>query len=328
MATLTNLHEPSGADDDGLYLGPAPPERRRAALAQLLTGRPREDDPAVAHFERFAADQKLDTRQVWAACKGGPSGRMLASVLIVPNAGATAMLFPGSAAGWLDHGVAVRLIRKACESPALAGVRVVQALLDTGQVLEAQVLERAGLQRLAKLVYMQCPADRRNHRIALPATLGRVPVTVYRGMEGHHDRFCTAIQASYEDTRDCPGLLGLRPIEQVVVGHRATGKYLPALWHAFFDEHDAPVAALLLAEAHQGAAHEVVYLGVSKPYRGRGIGGQLMAYALSETTRRGGGRLYLAVDDRNEPAVRLYHGLGFRATARKAAFILPCAPTA
>lgn len=324
MASLTDIPAAPLPGGDGLYLGPVPGHRRGMALAQLLTGRPREDDPAVAHFEQFARDQGLDTRGVWVACTGSAEGKILASVLLVPNAGATAMLFPGSSAGWRDPQAAIRLIREVCQSPITRGVRVVQSLLDTGQVIESRALERAGLTRLAKLVYMQRPANPREHRVARPTTLGGAEVACYGGEEANRARVCEAVLASYEDTQDCPGLLGLRPIEMVVEGHRATGRFHASLWHAFFDAEDRPVAALLLAEVAQGGAHEVVYLGVSKPYRGRGIGGQLMAYALSESTRRGGSRVFLAVDDRNDPAVRLYHGLGFRATARKVAFIMPC----
>ncbi|MEM9415562.1 MAG: GNAT family N-acetyltransferase [Planctomycetota bacterium] len=323
MASLNDLAHPGSKGNDGLFLGRAPRERRRAALAQLLTGRPREDDPAVTHFEQFAQDQGLNTQGIWVACAGGPQGRILAAALVVPNAGATAMLFPGSAAGWHDHDIARRLIQLACSPDENPGVLVVQSLLDPGQVLEGRVLEQAGLTKLAKLVYMQCATDSRDHRIGLPSSLARVAVRAYRGEDAQMDRFHRAVAASYEDTLDCPGLLGLRPIEQVVAGHRATGRFSPALWHAFYDAEDRPVAVLLLAEVAQGGAHEVVYLGVSKPYRGKGVGSQLMAYALSTTTRYGGSRLFLAVDDRNEPAVRLYHGLGFRPTARKLAYILP-----
>ena len=323
MASLTDLPQPAFSEDDGLFLGVVSAARRRAALAQLLTGRPNEDDPAVAHFERFAHEQKLKTDAVWVACEGGPEGRVLAAALVVPNAGSTAMLFPGSAAGWRDPATAVRLLKRACEREHNPGVKVIQALLDPGQVLEQRALEQSGMMRLAKLVYMQCATDPKDHRIALPKMLGRVAVKAYAGTDDNKERFHRAVEASYEDTLDCPGLLGLRSIEQVVLGHRATGRFTAGLWQAFFDDADRPVAVLLLAEASQGGAHEVVYLGVTKPYRGRGVGSQLMAYALSVTVRCGSQRLFLAVDDRNEPAVRLYHGLGFRATARKIAFILP-----
>ena len=324
MATINNLRPPQTPDPPGLYIGIAPVARRRAALALLLTGRPRQDDPAVVHFEQFAREQNLNLDQLWVACTGGREGHLAACILLVPNPGATAMLFVGPSAGWGDHALVIRLIRRACSSDAVKGVRVVQALLDPGQVLEAQVIEQAGLSRLAKLIYMQRAITPREYTQQLPTELGTVPITSYQPESGGTDRFARAIRASYVETLDCPGLLGLRSIDQVIESHRATGIYDPSLWHAFYDADDQPVAVLLLSEVAQGGAHEVVYLGVAKPVRGRGIAGHLMRYALAETARRGGTRLYLAVDDRNAPAVKLYTRLGFRATARKCAYILSC----
>ena len=315
--------KPVDKPGNSVYLGLAPPERRRSALAQLLTGRPNENDIAVTHFERFAREQRLNLDQVWIAGQGGPEGRLMGSILLVPNPGATAMLFAGSASGWHDHDTVARLIQKACQNPHLGSARLVQTLIDPDQVMEADVLQRAGLTRLAKLIYMQRASDRSARGVRLPQALGQAAVTAYPGQPQHMDRIGRAIAASYEDTLDCPGLLGHRTIAQTVEGHKATGRFDASLWHAFFDDRDQPVAVLLLAEASQGGAHELVYLGVAKPYRGRGVAAQLMAYALSKAVRLGGSKLFLAVDDRNTPALRLYKGLGFRATARKVAYILP-----
>ena len=104
---------------------------------------------------------------------------------------------------------------------------------------------------------------------------------------------------------------------------RAAGRFEPGNWSAYFDETGNPIAVLLLAQVAQGNGMELVYLGVAKDYRGKGVGGELMRYAVSESARLGGTRLYLAVDDRNDPAVRLYTGLGFRASTRKIAYVLP-----
>ena len=323
MASITDLQPPMPPDDARPYLGPAPADRRRAAFAMLLTGQGREDDPAVDHFERFAQQQKLDTAGLWIAADDGPHGRLLASILIVPNPGATAMLFVGQAGGWRDHETVVQLIRTATLSDRYDPVRVVQSLVDPGQVLEAKVLERAGLRKLAKLVYMQKTIDRREFATPRPQTLARAAVTLYRYSDETHERFARAILASYEDTLDCPGLVGLRHVDQIIQGHRGTGRFEPHLWHAFYDEMDQPVAALLLAPSVAGAGFELVYLGVAKPYRGRGVGSQLMSYAIAEAIRRGADRMYLAVDDRNEPAMKLYHALGFRGSTRKLAYIMP-----
>ncbi|MEM1354905.1 MAG: GNAT family N-acetyltransferase [Planctomycetota bacterium] len=323
MASITDLKPPIPPDDARPYLGPAPVQRRRAAFAMLLTGRAREDDSAVDHFERFAQQQRLSTDGLWIATQGGPLGRMDASILMVPNPGATAMLFIGQAGAWRDHQVVVDLIRTACLNELYREVRVVQSLLDPGQVLEAKVLERAGLRKLAKLVYMQKGIDRREFAAPRPETLARVPAKLSLYTEANHGRFARAILASYEDTLDCPGLVGLRDIDQIILGHRSTGRFDPNLWHVFYDEQDRPIAVLLLAPSSAGVGFELVYLGVARPYRGMGVGGQLMSYAIAESTRRGADRMYLAVDDRNEPAMKLYHALGFRGVTRKLAYIMP-----
>lgn len=324
MASVTNLHPPTPPQDGGVYFGPVPENLRRMALALLLVGRPREHDAAVDHFLRFAEHQGLDLSALWVASEGGPTGRMLGSVLLVPNAGSTAMLFVGQGSGWQDTSAMVALIKAVCDGPGREGVSVVQSLIDPGQVVEGEVLQRAGLTRLAKLIYMQRSIEPGEHRMPRPATLGGVdhPRIVTYSDQTHAD-FAKAIELSYVDTLDCPGLVGMRQIDQIIVGHQSTGQFDPDNWLAYFDESGEPIAVLLLAEVAQGQAYELVYLGVAPAYRGKGIGGHLMRYAISESARQGGLKLYLAVDDRNDPAVRLYTGMGFRASTRKIAYVMP-----
>lgn len=324
MASVTNLHPDTTPDGGGLYLGPVPADRRRTALALLLTGRPREKDAAVDHFERFADEQGLDLSTLWIVTDNGPAGRMLGSVLLVPNHGCTAMLFVGQATGWSDTSAVVGLIRGVCDGPGRSGVSVIQSLIDPGQVIEGQVLERAGLTRLSKLIYMQKTVEPGEHRVSRPTALGSCDQpTILTYSDATHRDFARAIEASYVDTLDCPGLVGMRETDQIIAGHQGTGRFDPGQWLAYFDEQGQPIAVLLLAEVAHGSGLELVYLGVAKAYRGQRIGSALMRYAVSEAARLHGERIYLAVDDRNDPAVRLYTGMGFRATTRKIAFVLP-----
>ena len=323
MASVTNLHPDTAPEGGGLYIGPVPEDRRRSALALLLIGRPREQDAAVDHFERFASEQGLDLSTLWVASHGDEQGRMLGSVLLVPNHGSTAMLFVGQATGWSEHSAVVKLIKAVCDGPGRQGVAVVQSLIDPGQVVEGQVLERAGLTRLAKLIYMQRTIEPGEHREPRPIRFkGCENPTILTYSEATHDDFARAIEASYIDTLDCPGLVGMRQTGQIIAGHKGTGRFDPKNWLAYFDEAGKPIAVLLLAQVSQGSGMELVYLGVAKDYRGNGIGGALMRFAVSESARLGGTRLYLAVDDRNDPAVRLYTGMGFRASTRKIAYVM------
>jgi len=323
MASVTNLHPETAPQGEGLYMGPAPENLRRTALAMLLVGRPRENDEAVDHFLRFAKDQKLDVSALWIASEGGPTGRMLGAVLLVPNHGSTAMLFVGQATGWRDQTVIVRLIRACCDAPGRQGIAVIQSLIDPGQVIEGEVLTQAGLTRLAKLIYMQRALEPGEHRVPRPTTLaGCENPTILTYSEQTHADFARAIEASYINTLDCPGLVGMRQIDQIIAGHKGTGRFKPDNWLAYFDPQGQPIAVLLLAEVTQGSAHELVYLGVAEPYRGMRVGGRLMSFAVSESARQGGLKLYLAVDDRNDPAVRLYTSMGFRASTRKIAYVM------
>lgn len=53
-------------------------------------------------------------------------------------------------------------------------------------------------------------------------------------------------------------------------------------------------------------------VGVTPAHRGRGLGAALVLQALDGFRRAGLGRAFLEVTAQNEPAVRLYHRLGFR----------------
>jgi GNAT superfamily N-acetyltransferase len=60
-----------------------------------------------------------------------------------------------------------------------------------------------------------------------------------------------------------------------------------------------------------GSFPEVNALGVAESWRGRGVGRALMTAAAEVAGELGAGRLGLACERENEPAVRLYRSMGF-----------------
>ena len=123
--------------------------------------------------------------------------------------------------------------------------------------------------------------------------------------------FRAALAASYEGTLDCPEVNGLRTIDEVIVGHQAQGRYDPSTWWlAWLD--GEPVGVLLLVEA-EPREWEIAYVGVVPPARRRGVALGLMHHALCHARLVDATSLVLSVDDRNTPARRLYHRLGFEA---------------
>lgn len=298
-------------------------------MSLLLTGRPGADDAAVAPFETFARENELDLQHLWTASDGK---RDVVAALIVPGVGRTAMLFlsplSSGASGRVE--LAGRLIAHALPHLDPEKICLAQALLDQGQPIQQRAIEAGGFRFLAELAYMHRPGK------ALaklpPITLAGKTLDATHWSEPARTLFTRAISESYQDTLDCPGLLGLRDMDDIIAGHRATGRFNPQHWTVWHDG-DTPVAVLLLAESAAGRGFELVYLGVCPHARRQGLSRTIMQHAL-HTTAAGGSEpptantpLQLAVDDRNKPALRLYRGLGFRTSLRKTALIFtPTAP--
>lgn len=313
MASVTQTLGAEGTGDAVVFsLAPPQPQPREQALALLLTGRARPGEPAVAEFLDFAQSQGLPLDQLWCATE---HGKIVGSTLIVPSAGRTGMIFVWPITHKQTIPLATELVRRALAAQDASQMTLVQALLDPHQQFEQMSLSEAGFTPLAHLVYMHRRAD-------LPPAAMQLPpgVTAVRWSEQNRGLFADAILASYEQTLDCPGLLGLRHIDDIIAGHMATGRFVPELWLALVHE-GKPVGVLLLNSVPQRNAVEVVYLGIARAWRRRGIARQLMRSALGMTRQQGATTLILAVDDRNAPAVELYRSLGFHATARKLAMI-------
>jgi ribosomal protein S18 acetylase RimI-like enzyme len=139
--------------------------------------------------------------------------------------------------------------------------------------------------------------------------------------ETNRQLFAEAILASYQQTLDCPALVGLRTIDEIIEGHMAAGQFSPELWWAV-RHGDDPVGVMLLSPLPQRSAMELVYLGLAPAWRGRGLGSRLLGHGLAQAHQRGLTSMLLAVDDLNKPAVRLYQSQGFEVHAKKLAMIM------
>lgn len=313
MASITSPAKGLGGDDgSALRFERASPADRRRALGQLLTGQPVEHDPAIEQFLEYTQDQSLDLRELWVARQGAA---IVAASLLVPSPGRTAMLFvsPVRSRGLIQAHAA--LLEAVCAQQDPASLRLVQSLLDPFQTFESQALIAASFQPLAVLVYMQRAAD---PMVKIGDDVDGVRVLHWA--PEHRPLFARAIERSYIDSRDCPALLGVREIDDVLEGHLATGRFDPRLWWLYLHGDD-PVGVMLLTEIPQRRSIELVYLGLSPEWRGRGWGRRMMHRGIDAAARRGAASLILAVDEQNAPALSLYRGLGFRPTARKTAMI-------
>ncbi len=307
MTPVSNI-----AAEETLRCQRVPPGERDQALAVLLSGTPNENKATVEPFLNFAQEHRLCLDELWQARHGK---RLLASALLVPNPGRTAMLFVSPQRRAQGEAVAAELVRQACAAQDPEKVRIAQIVLDPGQRAEARVVEAAGFTRLAELLYMERAPDAAIAPLELSDGLEAVVWS-----EAQRDLFTRAILASYEGTQDCPSLVGLRQIEDVIAGHMAAGVFDPRLWFVVRQGNE-PAAVMLLSRLPARRAFELVYLGVSRAWRGHGLARRLLRYGLSLASREAIDSMILAVDHRNAPALRLYRALRFTSTARKLAYI-------
>jgi len=311
-----------GARVGGVEIRRARAEETSAALRLVLgtAGNPAGDE-RVAEFLGLAVRRRFDLSKLSVAVGG--RGEILWAILPIVTPGRSALLLtPGDGSA---VGRAGREVGHAAESLVgfvvgeLEGVRLVQALVDSGEASAAEPLLKSGFEKLAVLIYLQ------------KALAGGLRVRVKEGGAGealrevrysreHHDLFRRALVDSYHETLDCPKLTGVRPIDDVIADHQSAGEFEPGLWSVFMDG-DTPAAVLLMSTALRGETMELVYLGIAPGYRRRGLGKWCVRRAMNRTVEREVGTLTLAVDAENGPALKLYHGAGMRKVHERLALV-------
>ena len=190
-----------------------------------------------------------------------------------------------------------------------------QALLEPGATGQRELLMRAGFRPLAPLTYLE--RDALYPWVDPPAR--DEAEWVHYDARTHAD-FARVIPETYRDSRDCPELSGLRPIDDVLRAHQAAGRFDPRLWEvARVAGQDA--ACLLLTRLARDTVLDVVYMGVVPAWRRRGVGALLLRRALAQCRARNARRLTVVVDERNAPAARLYERFGFVRAAQREAYL-------
>jgi ribosomal protein S18 acetylase RimI-like enzyme len=311
----TDQFLPPGGDNAGGIVMVAP-DRRAEAIERLVGGTGGDDHAAGLRFLAYAREHGVRLDGLWARL--GPGGRIAASVLAVPNAGRTAMLFATHPRRPADVGPMAALIDHACARIAGWDVALAQALLEPSEVLDQAAYRQAGFQDLAVLGYLELSLTDADP--PPPSWPDGVRIEPYREqLEGDLVRI---LESSYIDTLDCPRLRGLRRTADIMAGHKATGRFEPGLWTLLYVD-GAPAGVLLLNAFPAQRTVELVYLGLAPPARGRGLGRALFRHGLRRLRGRGERTLTLAVDERNAPALGLYRSEGMRLMVRRAALIRP-----
>lgn len=297
-------------------VGETPAEQVDKALALVVgAGRPEGQARAGARDLRDYLDSLPAGRHaVWWA-RAGPSPA--AATVVIHSPGRTATVLHSSAAGGAVPVEALAALMRAVADHALAaGAVLVQVLLAPPADEDIRAFTQAGFVRLAELIYMRLSL--RGRSVAPPAATAQLEYASYG--PGTHADFAAGIVASYVESLDCPGLGGLRDVEDVLAGHKACGVFRPELWTVA--RQCGQLAGVILLNEHLvQPALEVVYMGVARAFRGQGVGRALLWHAMYLAQKERFPALSLAVDAENRFARRLYADVGFVETARRLAYV-------
>lgn len=299
------------APNPGAELLACPAEDRTEALWLLYRRTPpalraRLVEQVLAQSER----SELDLSGLWIARR---RGRIVGAVLTQRLAGEAAAIWPPEVGlTWSRSTLASALVRAAVDDLRSRGARLAQALLEVGAPRLAGLdLQAGGVPRITELHYLRRDVAQ---PIDAPAA-HRLHWTPYSDRADAD--FRAVLETTYLDSLDMPELDGARSLDDIMVSHRAAGRFVPDHWRLgrLAGEPDA-AGLVLLAEHPHRSAWEVAYLGLSPAARGRGLGRAALAHAL----RLAQGHAYwieLAVDVRNIPARRLYEATGFQRFDRR-----------
>ena len=293
-------------------IGPILPEHRTEALRLVFSGmeeerRRRQLDVYLPAFH--GADPS--------ACVllgAHREGRLVGAVFSQIQPGRTAALWAPQLAGDESKATAAGLLEAVCDRLAHRQVCMAQALLESDTSPDVTTLLEGGFHRLARLFYLVCPESEFPHHP--PAG----PLTFRQYTPADHGRLAGIVEATYVQTLDCPQLNGVRRMDDVLAGYRATGVFDPRRW-LIVRHHERDVGCLLLADHPKDGNYELVYMGLVTSQRGHRWGIDIARQAQWQTRLAGRSQLVLAVDAANQPALKIYTAVGFRAWDRRSAYV-------
>ena len=301
------MHEP-------LQPRPARPEEWARAFQRIFQNLPKEDRQArVENALRLLRQGELEPAGVIVVAD---RQMLLGALVCLPVAGASGLIWPPQAAsGSTQQDIEDQLLSYAIRWLRGRGAKLGQTLLAEEETSLAIPLERHGFVHITSLWYL------RHNLESLPAPSTVVPELTYQTYRCcPHDLFHQTLLRSYEQTRDCPEVNGVRTLEEIIEGHQAQGIYDPAHWLLALQA-DEPVGVCLVAQVSEWQGWDLSYVGVVSEARGRGIGRELTRRTLQAARAAGATQVTLAVDTRNRPAWNLYLDLGFEVFDRREVYL-------
>jgi len=281
-----------------MTISPARMTEFAEAFALLYGWSVEEREGGIAHAFQLVARGELNPNHLLVARDGE---QIVGSVFGQPLAGGIAVVVPPRTRTG-DSEIEDRLLSAILEQ--LQGTKVLQAFIDLEEEFRGESLLRAGFRRTTCVMQMQRSASALE-TLQLPDS-GALSLMPYP--DATPEEFSQTLMSALRDSLDCPEMQGLLTANDVLEGYRESAPDV-ARWSLAFVA-GKPVGVMILGEG------ELHFVGVAPEERGRGIGTALVRDACSQGTE-----LSLIVDERNEPAIRMYTALGFEPQSIRAIYL-------
>ncbi|HVW39343.1 MAG TPA: hypothetical protein VHB99_18630, partial [Pirellulales bacterium] len=209
-----------------LEIGQAPQERLAAALELAFGSLPEAERRGMADLALSKAGQPGV-----AAFEARRDGRLIGALYCEVQLGGSAGLWPPqtvAGASAAEEGLVERCSQLLLESAAAwlrpQRIKVVQSLLAADSGRDADRLRAAGFTHSADLLYL----------VSLASSFPSAPIETKLSFEPVSSRsdeeLARLLEATYEQTLDCPALNGVQDCRDVLAGYRATGSFDPSRW--------------------------------------------------------------------------------------------------
>ena len=224
----------------------------------------------IAALRASVQRQTVCGYRMWGAFRGE---KLTGAVLALTQPGRTAVVWSPRLAADEPRETAGRLLEASQTPLPPLGIRMVQALLPPDGTVDAELLTAAGFRHFSDLLYLVCLAD------DFPATSPCPEFQFEPYSLARHGRFAHLVDATYEESLDCPAVNGVRSIDDVLQGYKATGNFDPERWFTVLDRGEE-VGCLILTDYPEHATWELIYMGLLPMARGRGRGLRIVRHAL------------------------------------------------
>lgn len=304
-----------------IHIETVPSERRREALDlffadNLPTARKRLTQQWLN--ADASGEVPLDGL-LWALVQGHPVGvafysRHPGSLAFVwkPNVDRRRLAFPAAPS---VKEIQISLLKEISRHLAAKNIRIGQILIPSGEA-EHELFAAGGFPWVTDLHYLLYPLENLPSHANRPSW-ERLP---YDLNDSKRTRlFADVLERTWQDTRDCPELNGLRDGSEALTGHRDGPEYDGRFWSLF--SIDGEPIGLCLLNPREDELWEIVYVGVVPEAQGRGYGRAMVQDALYEARKHRQRAVVLAVDARNDVARRIYHEIGFHEIDRLAVYL-------